>query len=81
MMEAATTLWGLPVVVSNRITSGTALVGNFAVGAKLHLREDATVKVGMANDDFTRNIVRVLAEMRAALTIRRPSAFAKVTSL
>lgn len=81
MMEAATTLWGLPVVVSNRITSGTALVGNFAVGAKLHLREDATVKVGMANDDFTRNIVRVLAEMRAALTVRRPSAFAKVTSL
>ena len=74
-------LWGLPVVVSNRMTSGTGLVGNFKLGAKLLMREDSTVKIGMANDDFIRNIVRVLAELRAALTVRRPSAFTKVTSL
>lgn len=81
MEGGANTLWGLPVVVSNRIASGTALVGNFAAGAKLHMREDSTIKVGMANDDFIRNIVRVLAELRAGLSVRRPSAFAKVTGL
>lgn len=74
-------LWGLPVVISNRMTSGTALVGDFRGSAKLHVREDSSVKIGLANDDFIRNMVRILAEMRAALTVRRPAAFAKVTGL
>lgn len=78
--SGAMTLWGLPVVVSNRITANTGLVGHFP-SARLHMREDSTIKVGMANEDFIRNIVRVLAEMRAALTVRRPNAFAKVTSI
>lgn len=77
----ASTLWGLPVVVTNRITANTGLLGNFQAGARLHMREDSSIKIGMANDDFIRNIVRVLAELRAALTVRRPSAFCKVTGI
>lgn len=74
------TMWGLPLVVSNRIANQTGLVGNWAM-ARLHMREDANVKVGFVNDDFINNRVRILAELRAALTVRRPNAFCQVTAL
>lgn len=75
------TLWGYPLVLSNRMLENTGLVGNFLVGAKLHMREDSTVKVGMAGDDFLYNRVRILAELRAALTVRRPACFCRVTGI
>jgi len=73
-------LWGLPLISSNRMPSQTGLVGHFPA-ARLHMREDSTIKVGFAGDDFIRNQVRVLAELRAALTVRRPNAFCRVTGL
>lgn len=74
------TMWGLPLVVSNRMPNQKALVGNFMM-ARLHMREDANVKVGFVNDDFINNRIRILAELRAALTVRRPNAFCQITSL
>lgn len=73
-------IWGYPMAVSNRMPSQTGLLGNFP-SARLHMREDSTIKVGFANDDFINNRVRVLAELRAALTVRRPNAFCRVTGL
>lgn len=74
------TIFGMMLAVSNRIASQTGLVGYFPA-ARLHMREDANIKVGFANDDFINNRVRLLAELRAALTVRRPNAFCKITSL
>lgn len=71
-------LWGLPVVITNSITSGTFLVGAFDIGAQIWDREDATIEVSRENsDNFVKNMVTILAEERIALTVYRPGAFIK----
>lgn len=69
------TLWGLPVVPTQAITADKALVGAFKLGAQVFDRWDARVEVGYVNDDFTKNLVTILAEERLALAVYRPEAF------
>jgi HK97 family phage major capsid protein len=81
-MVGASTLWGLPVVLSIGMTANTAVVADWSMATMaLYDREQTTVRTGYANDDFIRNMVRLLAEMRAAFAIFRPTAIAKVTGL
>jgi len=80
-MIGATTLWGMPVVESEAITEGTGLVGDFAMGCTLFDREEAVVRVGLVNDQFIRNMQTLLAELRAAFVVWRPTAFAKLTGI
>lgn len=68
---ASPNLWGLPVVVTNSLTSGVFLVGAFDMACQLWDREDATVEVGLNSDNFVKNMVTILAEERLALTIFR----------
>jgi hypothetical protein len=70
-------MWGKTVVASPEVPQGKYLVGAFAAGAQLLEREGATVQAGFQNDDFTRNLVTLLAEMRAVLAIYALSAFRK----
>jgi hypothetical protein len=72
-------MWGTPLVPSVVVPQGTALVGDFAIGAQLLIREGVQVLLS-DNDgtDFTQNRVTMLAEMRAALPVFRPAAFATV---
>lgn len=79
--QGPTTLWGLPVVESEGIAVGTALVGDFAMGAMLFDREEAQVRVGFIDDQFVRNMQTLLAELRAAFVVWRGAAFAKVTGI
>ena len=73
-------LWGLKVVTSPRIASGTVLVGGFQEGGQLFKRQGITVEMTNSNeDDFKNNLVAVRAETRSALAIYRPAAFGKVT--
>jgi HK97 family phage major capsid protein len=69
------TLWGLPVVESPAMEQDKFLTGAFRLGAQVFDRWDARVEVGYVNDDFTRNLVTVLAEERLALAVYRPEAF------
>lgn len=70
------TLWGLPVVVTNAISSGTCLLGSFGLGAEIKDREQAMVEVSRENsDNFVKNMVTVLAEERIALCVYRTEAF------
>jgi HK97 family phage major capsid protein len=73
--QATPTLWGLPVVATQAITVDKVLVGAFKLGAQLFDRWDARVEVGYVNDDFTKNLVTILAEERLALAVYRPLAF------
>jgi HK97 family phage major capsid protein len=73
-------LWDVPLVGTSNITEGSALVGNYQM-ARLHMREETGVRLGYANNDFLANRVRLLAELRACVTVRRPGAFRKVTGL
>ena len=80
-MTGATTLWGLPVVESEAITENTGLVGDFSMGATLFDREQAAIRVGLINDQFIRNMQTILAELRAAFVVWRPTAFARITGI
>lgn len=68
-------LWGLPVVVSNSIASGTFLVGS-SMGAEIKDREQSSVAISYEEgNNFTKNMVTVLAEERLALCVYRTEAF------
>lgn len=74
-------LWGLPVVESEACTEGTAFVGDFRT-LVLWDREQASVTVSDSHADFfVRNLLAVLAEMRAAFGALRPSALVKITGV
>jgi hypothetical protein len=72
-------LWGVPLIPSPAIPVGHALVGDFAIGALLLIREGVNVLMSDSDqDDFIKNRITLLGEMRAALAVWRPSAFADV---
>ncbi len=74
-------LWGMPVIESEAVTAGTAIVGDFSK-AVLWDREQSTVSVSDSHADFfIRNLVAILAEERVAFAVTRPSAFVTVTGL
>ena len=72
------TLWGLPIVESEEIADGTALLGDFSK-AVLWDREQTTVTMTDSHADFfIRNLVAILAEERVAFAVTRPKAFVSV---
>lgn len=78
---SAEQIWGVPVVQGVQFTEGSGLVGDYAQ-AVLWLREGTQVLASDSHADFfVRNLVAVLAEMRAAFGIVAPPAFCVVTGL
>jgi len=71
-------LWSYPIARDRAIPEGTVIVGDGTMAA-IWDREDANILIDTINDQFVRNMLTVLAEMRAALTVFRPAAFAVVT--
>jgi HK97 family phage major capsid protein len=73
------TIWDLPRVTSTAMPVGTALVGDFALGCTLFVREGVMVRLSDSDqDDFVKNRSTLLAEARVGLAIWQPTAFAKV---
>lgn len=71
-------LWGVPVVESEAATEGVGLLGDFRK-AVLWDREQAGIQVTDSHSDFfIRNLVAMLAEMRAAFGVLQPSAFVEI---
>jgi HK97 family phage major capsid protein len=71
-------LWGLPVVESEAVTAGTAYVGDFRK-CVLWEREGASIQVSDSHANFfIRNMVAILAEMRAAFGILQPNALVEI---
>lgn len=80
-VDQLNTLWGLNVVVSESVTENTALVGDFRQ-AVLWEREGVSLLVSDQHQDFfTRNLLAILAEMRAAFGVLDPQAFCTVTAV
>jgi len=78
LARGAPQLWGVPVVTSQTVTQGTGYLGDWR---KMVLwdREEASIQVSDSHDDFfIRNMVAILAELRAAMGVIRPSAFVEV---
>lgn len=73
-------LWGLAVVETTNITAATFLVGAFREGATLWERTGVNIYITDSHaSNFTSNILTLLVEMRAALSVWRPKAFVKGT--
>ena len=74
--QTAPTIWGLTVVETEAVNEGEAIVGDFRY-AMLWDREQTTVRATQGYEDFfMKNLVAILAEMRAAFGVLRPKAFA-----
>jgi len=79
-VSGPTGVWGLPVIRGRAITSGTAIVGSWGMGATLFDRMSTRIAVGNQHSDyFTTNKIAVLAEERVALAVHRPDFFVNVT--
>lgn len=66
-------LWGLPVATSNAMTGGKFHMAAYMATFDHLDREQTSVELGFVNDDFTRNLVTILAEKRTALATLRPA--------
>lgn len=74
-------IWGMKVVATSAIASGTALVGAFRACASIITKAGEGLRVEVANqneDDFVKNMVTVRIEERLLEAVRLPGGFAKV---
>ena len=75
LRQGTRTLWGYPVVQNVQMPEGSALLGDWRK-AVVWDKERANISVSDSHADFfIRNMVAILAEMRAAFGVIRPSGF------
>lgn len=68
-------IWGLPVVVTNSISSGTFLLGS-SMAAEIKDRQQAAVEASREDStNFQKNMVTIRAEERLTLCVYRTEAF------
>ncbi len=73
--ESDPRIFGLRIVETEAVEEGTAIVGDFRK-AMLWDREQTTVRATQGYEDFfMKNLVAILAELRAAFGVLRPKAF------
>tara|TARA_R110001632_G_scaffold10526_1_gene38885 strand:+ start:1304 stop:2584 length:1281 start_codon:yes stop_codon:yes gene_type:complete len=75
MVAGQMTLDGMPIIKTTLVTKGEYLVGNFAA-ATVYDKGEIGIEVGRDSDDFTKNLVTVLAEWRGLCLVktnRRPA--------
>jgi HK97 family phage major capsid protein len=71
-------LWGLPVIQSEAVSVGTAVLGNWRK-ARIWDREQTNIYVSDSHADFfIRNLLAILAERRLGFGVIKPKAFVKV---
>lgn len=71
-------LWGVPLIESEAIAQGTALVGQWNLAVVWDRMQIAILTSDSHADFFTRNMIAILAEMRAAFGVLRPAAFVEI---
>lgn len=82
LLDITPRLWGVPVIITNVIAAGTALVGDFVGFSQIFMKLGVRVDVSDSHSDwFIYNKLAVRAEERLALVIKRGAAFCKATSL
>lgn len=68
-MPNATSVMDVTVVSNPRMTAGSFLIMDSTKG-NLRIREDVNISIGYENDDFTKNLITILAEMRLAFYVK-----------
>ena len=76
------TAWGLPIVQTEALTAGTAVVASVdPQWMQIWYRKDIEVQIGFINTQFKIGEKTIRADLRAALWIGRGQAICKVTGL
>ncbi|HML99065.1 MAG TPA: phage major capsid protein [Tepidiformaceae bacterium] len=78
LSESSPRLWRTPIVVTTGLPAGTAILGNFALGA-IRWTGLSRLEWGRINTDLRYNAVRLVAEVAASAAVTRPGAFVKVS--
>lgn len=74
----SSTVWRIPVIVTNAMPEGEFLLGDWTLGAKIYEREDVSVRVSESHEDFfVKNAVAILGEERYAFAVTLPKAYCK----
>lgn len=74
-------IWGLPIIITNGITVGTALTGSFKAMSARYIARGLTIEVGRINDNFTTLQWSIRATQREGLVINRGTAFTYIDGL
>jgi HK97 family phage major capsid protein len=77
----ANTLFGVPVAITDVLTAGTALTGDFTNFSYIGERRGIDVQIGFTGTQFTEGKKTIRADLRAVFTVSRPAAFATITGL
>ena len=76
------TVWGVPVVTTPVLTSGTAVTGDYRNYSELAVRRGLDVQITNSHDtDFIHGIQAIRADVRVAMVHYRPTAFCQITGL
>jgi HK97 family phage major capsid protein len=75
-------IWGLQVVRAQAMTTGTAIVGDFANFAQLAVRSGIDTQISNSHSTyFVEGTQAIRADMRCAFVVYRPTAFCQITGL
>jgi len=74
----APTLWGLPIVESEAVPAGTGYVGDWTKCVLWDRQQSTITTTDSHGDFFVRNLVAILAELRAAFGVLQPNAFVEI---
>ena len=69
MIAGQMSLDGIPIIKTTLVTAGTYLIGDFSK-AWVYSKGMIDVQVGLENDDFTKNLVTILAEWRGLALVK-----------
>jgi HK97 family phage major capsid protein len=79
--QMGTGFWGMRAIAVPGIAAGTAYVGDFQAGVQIFDRGSTTVYLTDSHADyFVKNIVLLLAEIRALIAVTEAAAIAEVTA-
>ena len=73
-LNAGLNPFGVRVVVTPTIAAGTFLIGQTSVAVSVWNRSGATIEMGYEDNDFTSNLVTLLAEVRLGQGVAVPAA-------
>jgi HK97 family phage major capsid protein len=75
-------VWGVPVVLTTQIASGTVLMGDFGGSTVGYVREGIRIDVAnQGENQFKNNTSLVRAEERILVTVPRPTGLLKLTGI
>ncbi len=79
--DEVNTLWGIPVLVTTACNPGDGLLIDSNKFGRALVRESLVMRQGYSDDDFRRNLIRWVCEIRGNLAVERPAAVLQLSNL